>query len=99
MVGLLLLGAGAGGVITAVTAAAVSSVPSPQVGIASATLNTSRQMGGVLGVAVLGGMAGSGIGGTHSALLIATVALAAVALLGAIGMAPRRRAEPAAQVA
>jgi hypothetical protein len=56
-------------------------------------------MGGVLGVAVLGGMAGSGIGGTHSALLIATVALAAVALLGAIGMAPRRRAEPAAQVA
>ena len=65
----------------------------------SATLNTSRQMGGVLGVAVLGGMAGSGIGGTHSALLIATVALAAVALLGAIGMAPRRPAEPAAQVA
>jgi DHA2 family methylenomycin A resistance protein-like MFS transporter len=99
MIGLVLLGAGAGGVITAVTAAAVSSVPSPQVGIASATLNTSRQMGGVLGVAVLGGMAGSGIGGTHSALLIATVALAAVALLGAIGMAPRRHAEPAAQVA
>ena len=92
--GLLLLGAGAGGVITAVTAAAVASVPSPQVGIASATLNASRQMGGVLGVAVLGGMAGtsgSAMGGTHTALLIATIALAAVALLGAAGMAPRRR--------
>jgi len=89
MIGLVLLGAGAGGVITAVTAAAVSSVPSPQVGIASATLNASRQMGGVLGVAVLGGMAGSGMGGTHVALLIAAVALAGVALLGAAGMAPR----------
>jgi DHA2 family methylenomycin A resistance protein-like MFS transporter len=94
--GLLLLGAGAGGVITAVTAAAVASVPSPQVGIASATLNASRQMGGVLGVAVLGGMAGTGgsaMDGTHTALLIATIALAAVALLGAAGMAPRRRAD------
>lgn len=102
VIGLMLFGAGAGGVIPAVTAAAVASVPSPQVGIASATLNASRQMGGVLGVAVLGGMVGAGgsvMGGTHTALLIAAIALGAVALLGAIGMAPRRSAEIAAQPA
>lgn len=95
VVGLMLFGAGAGGVIPAVTAAAVSSVPSPQVGIAAAALNTSRQMGGVLGVAVLGGMAGAGgslMGGTHTALAVAAVALTGVALLGAAGMAPRRAA-------
>jgi DHA2 family methylenomycin A resistance protein-like MFS transporter len=100
--GLMLFGAGAGGVIPAVTAAAVASVPSPQVGIASATLNASRQMGGVLGVAVLGGMAGTGgslMGGTHTALLIATVALAGVALLGALGMTPRRSAQIEPQAA
>jgi hypothetical protein len=60
-------------------------------------------MGGVLGVAVLGGMAvGRGdalLDGTHTALVIAAVALAAVALLGAVGMAPRRRAELEAQTA
>lgn len=103
VLGLMLFGAGAGGVIPAVTAAAVSSVPSPQVGVAAAALNASRQMGGVLGVAVLGGMAvGRGdalLDGTHTALVIAAVALAAVALLGAVGMAPRRRAELEAQTA
>jgi hypothetical protein len=36
------------------------------------------------------------MGGTHSALLIATFALAAVALLGAAGMARRRAAVDAA---
>jgi DHA2 family methylenomycin A resistance protein-like MFS transporter len=100
LVGLMLFGAGAGGVIPAVTAAAVASVPSPQVGIAAATLNASRQMGGVLGVAVLGGMAATGgslMGGTHTALLIAAIALGGVALLGAVGMAPRRAAESEAE--
>ena len=102
VVGLMLFGAGAGGVIPAVTAAAVASVPSPQVGVAAAALNASRQMGGVLGVAVLGGMAGAGgslMSGTHTALAIATVALVGIVVLAATAMAPRRRAELEPQTA
>jgi DHA2 family methylenomycin A resistance protein-like MFS transporter len=102
VVGLMLFGAGAGGVIPAVTAAAVASVPSPQVGVAAAALNASRQMGGVLGVAVLGGMAGAGgslMSGTHTALAIAAIALVGIVLLAATAMAPRRRAELEAQTA
>ncbi len=96
--GLLLFGAGSGAVIPAVTAAAVGSVAGPQVGVAAAALNASRQMGGVLGVAVLGGLAGTGgslLEATHAGLAVAAVGLGAIALLGVAGMAPRRRAEPA----
>ncbi len=83
--GLVLFGAGGGAAIPALTAAVVSSAPPAQVGVASAALNASRQTGGVLGVAVLGGMAGTGgdfLAGMHVALLVAAAALGAIALLG-----------------
>jgi EmrB/QacA subfamily drug resistance transporter len=51
---LLLLGLGLGLTISPMTAAAVAGMPPEQAGVASATVNTSRQVGGALGVAVLG---------------------------------------------
>ncbi len=51
---LLLLGLGLGLTISPMTAAAVAGMPPEQAGVASATINTTRQVGGALGVAVLG---------------------------------------------
>jgi EmrB/QacA subfamily drug resistance transporter len=51
---LLLLGLGLGLTISPITAAAVAGMPPGQAGVASATVNTNRQVGGALGVAVLG---------------------------------------------
>jgi EmrB/QacA subfamily drug resistance transporter len=54
---LAMLGAGLGLTISPVTAAAVAAMPRHQAGVASAVTNTSRQVGGALGVAVLGAVA------------------------------------------
>jgi hypothetical protein len=51
---LLLLGIGLGLTISPMTAAAIAGMPPGQAGVASATINTNRQVGGALGVAVLG---------------------------------------------
>jgi EmrB/QacA subfamily drug resistance transporter len=51
---LLLLGVGMGLVITPMTAAVMSAVPRSRAGMASATTNSSREIGGVFGVALLG---------------------------------------------
>ncbi len=51
---LLLLGLGLGLTISPMTAAAVAGMPPGQAGVASATINTNRQVGGALGVALLG---------------------------------------------
>lgn len=51
---LLLLGLGLGLTISPMTAAAVAGMPPEQAGVAAATINTTRQVGGALGVAVLG---------------------------------------------
>ncbi len=50
---LLLLGAGMGGAFVSVTSSAVSGVPQEDAGIASALLNSSQQIGGSIGLAVL----------------------------------------------
>jgi EmrB/QacA subfamily drug resistance transporter len=50
---LLILGTGMGAAFVSVTAAAVSGVPQEDAGIASALLNSSQQIGGSLGLAVL----------------------------------------------
>ncbi|HEU4656164.1 MAG TPA: MFS transporter [Capillimicrobium sp.] len=98
--GLALFGAGAGSVIPAMTTAVVESVPQAQVGIASAALNASRQTGGVLGIAVLGGLVADGgfMPGMHAALLVGAATLLGVALLATRvgGPAPVRAAAEAA---
>ena len=52
--GLIIGGVGMGMTMTPVTAAAMSAVPVDQAGVGSAVLNSMRQVGGSLGIAVMG---------------------------------------------
>jgi len=54
-----LLGTGLGLAISPTTAAAVAGMPSGQAGVASAVTTTGRQVGGALGIAVLGAVVAS----------------------------------------
>jgi DHA2 family methylenomycin A resistance protein-like MFS transporter len=72
--------------IPALTAAVVAGAPRPQVGVAAATFTASRQIGGILGVAVLGAMVSqtSFAHGFHLAAVVTVTALAASGLAGAL---------------
>jgi EmrB/QacA subfamily drug resistance transporter len=88
--GLLIGGVGMGLTMTPTTAAAMSSVPVDKAGVGSAVLNSSRQVGGSLGIAVMGAIVLSGeagqrtpeafLHGFHDSLRVA----AGLALIGAI---------------
>lgn len=58
-IGLILLGFGMGATFVSVTIAATSGVPHEESGVASGLLNTSQQVGGAIGLAVLTGIATS----------------------------------------
>ncbi len=64
--GLLIGGIGMGMTMTPTTAAAMSSVPVDQAGVGSAVLNSSRQVGGSLGIAVMGAIIAAGAAGSHT---------------------------------
>jgi EmrB/QacA subfamily drug resistance transporter len=51
---LTMMGLGLGLVMSPMTTAVMSTVPAARAGMASATLNTTRQVGGVFGIAVIG---------------------------------------------
>lgn len=57
--GLIIMGMGMGATFVAVTIAATSGVPQHESGLASGLLNTSQQVGGAIGLAVLTGVAAS----------------------------------------
>jgi hypothetical protein len=57
--GLVLMGLGMGGTFVSATIAATSGVSHHEAGLASGLLNTSQQVGGALGLAVLTGVAAS----------------------------------------
>lgn len=57
--GMILLGLGMGATFVSVTIAATSGVPPQEAGLASGILNTSQQIGGAVGLAVLTGIATS----------------------------------------
>jgi EmrB/QacA subfamily drug resistance transporter len=57
--GMILLGLGMGATFISVTIAATSGVPPQEAGVASGLLNTSQQVGGAVGLAVLTGIATS----------------------------------------
>jgi EmrB/QacA subfamily drug resistance transporter len=85
--GLLIGGIGMGATMTPVTAAAMSAVAVDKAGIGSAVLNSSRQVGGSLGIAVMGAIVAAGsdfLTGFHDALKVGALLClvgAAVAVL------------------
>jgi DHA2 family methylenomycin A resistance protein-like MFS transporter len=100
---LAMLGAGLGLSISPATAAGVAAMPGAQAGVASAVITTSRQVGGALGVAVLGAVAAARYGGAtpeadpaaflagvHAAYLVAAAALGAGAVAAVLFLRPRR---------
>ncbi len=87
----LVAGGGIGLVVPAITNAMLSAVDPGNAGIGSGVLNASRQMGGLIGVAVMGllvgGVASGGfLSGLQYALIVAVMALIVSALLSAFGI-------------
>src|SRR6266550_1371822 len=93
--GMLLGGVGMGVAMAPVTAAAMSSVRADKAGVGSAVLNSMRQVGGSLGIAIMGAIVASGVSsglaagdprpvafvyGFHHALNVAAV----IAIVGAV---------------
>lgn len=94
--GLLILGFGVSFAIPSLMTAVVGAVPKEQSGIASGAMNSARQTGAVLGVAVLGAVSGSGATvaeGTRWALVVAGAALLAGAAVVAGYVGRGRREE------
>lgn len=87
----LVAGFGIGLVVPAMTNAMLGAVDPANAGVASGALNASRQLGGLIGVAVMGflvGQAASGhfLSGLRAALLSSVAALAVGAALSAAGI-------------
>ena len=87
--GLLIGGVGMGSTMTPVTAAAMSAVAVDKAGVGSAVLNSSRQVGGSLGIAVMGAIVAAGsdfLTGFHDALRVGAL----LCLVGAVVVGARR---------
>jgi predicted MFS family arabinose efflux permease len=102
--GLLLGGVGMGMTMTPVTAAAMSAVPVDKAGIGSAVLNSARQVGGSLGIAVMGSIvasASSYLVGFHDALRVGALLclVGAAVAVTAIRKVEHPREEPAREAA
>ncbi len=86
----VLIPGGMGLAVPAMTTSILSSVPRERSGTASAVLNTARQTGGAIGVAVFGTLLGHGrdkiIPGLHTSALISTGLLFTAAVLAWLGM-------------
>jgi predicted MFS family arabinose efflux permease len=103
--GLLLGGVGMGMTMTPVTAAAMSAVAVDKAGVGSAVLNSARQVGGSLGIAVMGSIVASSssyLTGFHDALrvgalLCLTGAIVAVAAIRKIDHPQRAAGAVAAE--
>ena len=92
---LAILGFGLASVLPAMTESAISHAPRAQSGIASGMLNVSRQVGGVIGVAILGTLVGNQqtfVQGMHLAFVTAGGVL--VLALGAAWVFVRGREVP-----
>jgi EmrB/QacA subfamily drug resistance transporter len=87
--GMLLVGLGMACVMSPATAAAMSGVPVDRAGVGSAVVNTSRQLGGSIGIALLGAIIAHQMAGRQTAqafvdgLSVALVVAGVIALCGA----------------
>jgi DHA2 family methylenomycin A resistance protein-like MFS transporter len=90
MASFVLIPGGMGLAVPAMTTSILSSVPRERSGTASAVLNTARQTGGAIGVAVFGALLGHSrqqiIPGLHTAAMISTGLLFTAAALAWWGM-------------
>jgi EmrB/QacA subfamily drug resistance transporter len=96
--GLLLGGFGMGMTMTPVTAAAMSAVSVDKAGVGSAVLNSARQVGGSLGIAVMGAIvAGSSnyLTGFHDALRVGSGLCLAGAVVAVLAIRKIEHREPA----
>lgn len=91
--GLIMLPAGIGTAVPAMTTALLGSAPQSRSGVASGVLNTVRQAGGAIGVAVFGSLfSAAGASGMHRSFVLALVLLGAASLLALFGITARRAA-------
>ena len=103
--GLVMGGVGMAMTMTPTTAAAMSAVSNDKAGVGSAVLNSSRQVGGSLGIAVMGAIVASGstyLGGFHDALRVGAllcVVGAAIAVLAVRKIEHPHHAHEAARLA
>ncbi|SFR27861.1 drug resistance transporter, EmrB/QacA subfamily [Lentzea waywayandensis] len=93
--GLIMAGLGLGAVFGSAMSSGAEGVPPEQAGIASATVNTTQQIGGSIGIAVLTSLSlsvsrsGGEMAGYHAAFWGAAAALALAAVIAAV-LYPRR---------
>ena len=100
--GMLLGGIGMPAVMTPASAAALSGVPVDKAGVGSAVLNSSRQVGGSVGIALMGAIMAHEIGGSQApetfvhGLSVSLLVAAAIAFAGAVVAATlvRSHADP-----
>jgi len=93
--GFVLIPAGMGLGVPAMTTTVMASVEKQQSGIASGVLNAARQAGGAIGVALFGALVGGDdtqvVVGLHIASMIAIGLLATAVLLAAMGLRPAQQ--------
>ncbi|MHB8296543.1 MAG: MFS transporter [Acidimicrobiales bacterium] len=97
--GLVALGAGMALTMPSMTAAVVAAAPPGSAGAASGVLNTARQVGGALGVALLGSLVARQAGflaGLHAGLGLVAAAFAAGAFLAVLYIERPATSSPAA---
>jgi EmrB/QacA subfamily drug resistance transporter len=108
--GLLIGGVGMAITMAPTTSAAMGAVPIEKAGVGSAVINSMRQVGGSLGVAIMGtliagsisvgaanpGFAAQFVHGYHRALFIGAALLAAGAVIAVLTVGKRRHREPEA---
>ena len=110
--GMLLGGVGMGMTMTPVTAAAMSAVAVDKAGVGSAVLNSARQVGGSLGIAVMGAIVAAGISssvragdpqpiaylhGFHDALRVGSALCVAGAVVAVLAIRKIEHRHPAAE--
>jgi DHA2 family methylenomycin A resistance protein-like MFS transporter len=83
MAGLLVLGFGISYAMPSLMVAVMGSVPRELVGIGSGALNSARQTGAILGVALLGALLSTGSGSVASGTRLAVILAGGLLLVGA----------------
>ena len=85
--GLVVIPLGVGLSVPLMTSALLATVPRSRSGVASGVLNTVRQAGGGIGVALFGAlMAGGGVAGIRNALMLSEALLACGAVAAVVGI-------------